>query len=68
MTDATQPPAPGAATPTAALVELEPPPPTATDAIVSQWVVDWFHNIGLPTPLQNRISLAVADLKARLQK
>lgn len=45
--------------------ELEAPP-SPTDALVEGWLVQWFHNLGLPTELQNRIRQAADDLKARL--
>lgn len=40
--------------------------PAPTDAIVERWHAYWFHNLGLPTELQNRLRLATDDLKARL--
>lgn len=42
------------------------PVPAPTDNLVEAWHAEWFHNLGLPTELQNRLRLATDDLKARL--
>lgn len=42
------------------------PVPAPTDGLVEAWHAEWFHNLGLPTELQNRLRLATDDLKARL--
>lgn len=40
----------------------------STDQIVDTWFADTFFNLALPTDLQNRLSAARDDLKARLAK
>ena len=37
-----------------------------TDALVEEWLVQWFFNLGLDVTLQNRIRMAADDLKTRL--
>ncbi len=52
--------------PTFVDVPAEAPAPSAHEALVNAWLVDWFHNAQLPTPLQNRLAEAAQDLTKRL--
>lgn len=46
---------------------MQPTQPSS-DQIVDTWFADTFFNLALPTELQNRLSAARDDLKARLSK
>jgi hypothetical protein len=46
----------------------QPNQPSAQDQVVDTWFTDTFFNLALPTDLQNRLSAARDDLKARLAK
>lgn len=40
--------------------------PSPADAIIERWYADSFHNLGLPTDLQNRFHVAKERLKSLL--